>query len=274
MKIITFINYAYVDIAYNLYLQLKCFNRHKDFIVFCSDEETRLKFIERSHECIVTTYKPMLLQQYSNRFEHYIKNKEFAATHNKSTSYSIYQFLKHDCLYQSVLEYNEICLLDADTIIFEDFVDELLYWMNNTRRFIYGIPSEIGIKYYLNIRSGVDISKPESLYKWLGKEQIVNTGFMYVHKSENSLNHIKNYSNLFPAHFDQLYNIDEWIITEYFRNIIDNTTSISDQINLVSNAGIIYTPQQVLKIKPMTFHPTFTHDKVQFFKDCNHWLLD
>jgi hypothetical protein len=45
MKIITFINDDYIDLAYNLYLQLERFNRHRDFIVFCSDEETRLNLL-------------------------------------------------------------------------------------------------------------------------------------------------------------------------------------------------------------------------------------
>ena len=42
MKLMTFINYAYIDITHNLYLQLKKFNRHRNLIIICTDEQTNL----------------------------------------------------------------------------------------------------------------------------------------------------------------------------------------------------------------------------------------
>lgn len=274
MKLITFINYAYADIGYNLYLQLKKFNRHKDLIIFCTDDETHVKLSERKPDCKIETYKPLLFKDVFDENKIHLENKAMGATHNKSVSYTIYQFLKQDCFYQTLLENERVCLLDADVIIFEDFVDELIFWMDNPRRFMYESPSDIGLKYYLSIRIGVDFNSPETLHHWIGKENIVNAGFMYARKSESSLKHIKNYCKLFIPHFGYLNNLDEYIMTEYYRNIIDNITSINDQINLVSNTGAIYTSEQVLKIKPMTFHPTFTPDKIQFMKECDQWFVE
>lgn len=50
--------------------------------------------------------------------------------------------------------------------------------------------------------------------------------------------------------------------------------AITDHINLINNVGVKYTPEQVLKLKPMTFHPTFEADKIQFIKDCNQWFVE
>lgn len=276
MKIITFINHAYKDFAHNLYLQLKKFNRHRDLIIVCTDEETKVILDEqiKSCECEILKYKPVLFKEIANNYQSHLKNKDYAATYTESKSYSVYQFLKHDVLYQTLLENDRVCLLDADMIIFEDFVDELIYWMDYDCKFYHRGPSMFGFKYYLQIRLGVNLHSPETLYHWVGREQIINTGFMYVHKSDITLNHIINYTKLFLPHFDALHNLDEHIITEYFRHIDINDSSIKDQLNLLSDTGVNYTSDQVLKLKPKTYHPTFTRNKVQFMKDCNQWLID
>lgn len=274
MKLLTFINYAYIDIAYNLYLQLKKFNRHGDLIVVCTDDETSFKFKEKNVECDIKTYNAVLFKDIINQNKMHLYNKDHVATHKKNNSYAVYQFLKHDALYQSLLENDRVCLLDADMIIFEDFVDELVHSMDNDHKFYPKGPAIFGFKYYLQIKLGIDLNYPSTLYQWIGREQIINTGFMYVRKSDTTLNHITTYTKLFIPHFDSMINLDEYIITEYFKYIDINSVSIKDQVNLLSDVGVNYTTDQVLKLKPRTYHPTFCYDnKIQFIKDCNSWLV-
>jgi hypothetical protein len=192
----------------------------------------------------------------------------------------MYQFLKHDAFYQMLLKHDHVCLIDSDMIIFEDFVDELFYWIDNQRKFkVIDTPAYLAFKYYLQIKIGVNLEQPESLYRWIGKKQLINGGLMYANnRCYSTLNHIQNYCKLFIPHFGQLNNIDENIVTEYFgRSVLhsmDNTFAITDHINLINNVGVKYTPEQVLKLKPMTFHPTFEADKIQFIKDCNQWFVE
>lgn len=275
MKFLTFVNYAYIDIVHNLYLQLKKFNRHKDLIITCTDDETKIKLIQQIQncECEILQYQPVLFKETLSNYQSHLSDKNYAATHLKSASYSIYQFLKHDVLYQNLIKHESVCLLDADIIVFEDFVDPLMYWMNNNKKFKYSDPTLFGFKYYLQGRICVDINKKESLYHWSGREQVINTGFLYLRINDITIKHLIDYTKLFVPHFGQINNLDEFILTEYFRNVDENITSIPDQINLVSNVGTVYSPEEVLKLKPMTFHPTFTGNKIQFMKDCKQWLL-
>ena len=276
MKLMTFINYAYIDITHNLYLQLKKFNRHRTLIIICTDAQTKKTLLEKIQncECDVVQYQPLLFKEISSKYQSHLDNKDYASTYKESKSYSVYQFLKHDALYQILLENERVCLLDADMIIFEDFVDELIYWMDNDKKFYHTDPAVFGFKYYLQMRIGVDPLDKSSLYQWIGKEKTINTGFMYVRRSDSSFHHIQNYSQLFLPHFDHLNNLDEHVMTEYFRRVIDNTIDIKDQINLLSDVGVNYTYEQVLRLKPKTFHPTFTGDKIQFIKDCNQWFVE
>lgn len=272
MKLITFVNYAYIPIVHNLYLQLKKINRHENLIVYCTDQETYVDLSNKLLNCEVILYKSLLFNDVINENQSHLNNKLYGGCHTQSVSFTIYQFLKQDAFYQTLLKHDRVCLFDSDIIVFEDFFDELIYWMDNTRRFMYGIPSDFGFKYYLNVK--IDVNPNNKSYSWIGKEQIINSGFIYARRCDSTLKHIEEYCKLFRPHFGQKNNIEEHVLTEYFQYVNENTTSISDQINLVSNSGTIYTPQQVLKIKPMTFHPTFTHDKIQFTKECNQWFLE
>ena len=274
MKLVTFINFAYADICYNLYLQLKKFSRHTDLIIFCTDENTYKSMASKNLDCDVRQYKPVVFADISDKLQRHLGNTEFAATYKRSESYSVYQFLKHDVVYQTLLENERVCLIDADLIVFEDFVDELIYWMDNENKFYHTGPAVFGFKYYLQIKTGVDPLNPQTLYHWIGREKTINTGFMYVRQSDCAFNHIQSYSKLFLPHFDHANNLDEFIMTEYFEHINDNTVDIKDQINLLSDVGVNYTYEQVLRIKPKTYHPTFTGDKIEFMKNCNQWLVE
>lgn len=276
MKFLTFVNYAYIDMAHNLYLQLKKFNRHKDLIITCTDEETKKTLGEQIQncECEIVQYQPLLFKEIAFNYQSHLNNKDRVATHKKNNSYAVYQFLKHDALYQSLLENERVCLLDADMIIFEDFIDELVDSMDKDHKFYHKGPAIFGFKYYLQIKLGIDLNYPNTLYQWIGREQIINTGFMYVRKSDTTLNHITTYTKLFIPHFDSTINLDEYIITEYFNSININSVSIKDQVNLLSDVGVNYTTDEVLKLKPKTYHPTFCYDKkIEFIKNCNSWLV-
>ena len=276
MKFLTFVNYAYIDMAHNLYLQLKKFNRHKDLIITCTDEETKKTLGEQIEncQCEIVQYQPLLFKEIAFNYQSHLINKDCASTYKESKAYSVYQFFKHDALYQTLLKNERVCLLDADMIIFEDFVDDLMYWVDYDRKWYHTGPALFGFKYYLQTRLSVNLSHPDSLYHWAGREQTINTGFMYVRSSDISLNHINTYTKLFLPHFEALHNLDEHIITEYFRYIDINSTSIKDQLNLLSDVGVYYRPDEVLKLKPKTYHPTFCYDrKIQFIKDCNSWLV-
>lgn len=274
MKLVTFINLAYTDICHNLYLQLKKFSRHTDLIIFCTDELTYKSISSKNLDCDIRKFKPMLFESISERLNPHLDNKDLAATYKSSNSYAVYQFIKHDVVFQTLLQNDRVCLLDADMIVFEDFIDELIYWTDYEGKFHHNGPALFGFKYYLQIRTATSLNHPESLYQWVGKEQIINTGFMYVRQSDITLDHINNYTKLFFPHFDALNNLDENIMTEYFRQTNLNITSIKDQLNLLSDVGVNYTHDQVLKLRPKTYHPTFTSNKIQFMKDCNQWFVE
>lgn len=272
MKIITFINYAYIDLVHNLYLQLKQFNLHKDFIIYCTDYDTANTLTNQivDRECEVLQYSPLLLKEVLTNYQQHLCNKQLSSTTTAdSDSYAIYQFLKHDAFYQTLLKHDQICFIDADMIIRHNFVTTLQqYIQNNTS------PTTFGFKYYLNIRQSINTEYPHKLYQWIGKEQLINTGFIYAKQSDKSLQHVQNYCQLFIPHFGARNNLDEMILTVYFRNVIENIVPIPDHVNLISNSGIVYTPQQVLELNPLTFHPTFTADKISYIKQCNHWFLN
>lgn len=271
MKLITFVNYAYIPIVHNLYLQLKKINRHENLIVYCTDQETFLD-LKKKLDCEVILYKSLLYNDIIDQNSIYLNDKSHGGCHNQNISFTIYQFLKQDAFYQTLMKYDRVCLFDSDIIVFEDFFEELIYWMDNSDRFMHNGPCDFGFKYYLNIT--IDVNSENKSYGWIGKEQIINSGLIYARRSNETLQHIENYCKLLRVHFGAKNNIEEHVISEYFKRIIGNTTAINDKINLVSNMGTIYTPQQVLKIKPMTFHPTFTIDKIKFMRECNQWLLE
>lgn len=274
MKFVTFINLAYTELCFNLYLQLREFNRHTDLIVVCTDIVTYKKICEYNLNCQIKIYKPVVFIDHINTIQSHLENTEYVSTHNQSQSYTMYQFLKHDAFYQALVEHDHVCLIDSDMIIFEDFVDELMFWVNNTRKFrVFETPSCLAFKYYLQIKISINTFDTLNLYKWIGREQIINGGLIYANKCENVLNHIRTYCKLFVPHFGQLNNIDEVVVTEYFKNHNENTFAITDHINLINNVGVNYTPDQVLKFRPMTFHPTFEPNKVEFLKECGKWLV-
>lgn len=273
MRLVTFINIAYVDMCHNLYCQLKRFNRHENLTIICSDQETHNELIRRNLECEIKTYTPLLFNKYIETITPHLINKEYGSTINQS--YTIYQFLKHDAFYQTLLFNDDVCLIDSDMIILDDFIDELSFWINNDRRFhVSDEPTQFAFKYYLQIKICVNVNDTINLYHWMGREQIINGGLMYARRCDTTLNHIKNYCDRFVPHFNQINNIDEMVVSDYFKTQMLNTYAITDYINLINNVGVNYTPEQVLRIRPLTFHPTFEGDKTQFIKDCNHWFVE
>ena len=56
MKLITFINHAYIGIAHNLYLQLKRFNLHADLIIYTPSDIAIDDLLKLNLECEIKKY--------------------------------------------------------------------------------------------------------------------------------------------------------------------------------------------------------------------------
>ena len=272
MKLITFINHAYISLAHNLYLQLKKFNLHNDLIIYTSSDATYKDLLKLNLECDVKKYVPLLFKDY---YQSDLCSDDLSKCGYGNNSYSTFQFLKHDCLYQTLEKHKYVCLLDTDTLIFSNFIENLKNLMEEKYKFGYCTTSMFAFKYYLNMNIGLDINSP-SLYHWIGKHSMINTGFMGSYQSDQTLKIIREYCELFIPHIGKNSgNIDEQILTKYFSEKTLNICSVPDNINTLSNCGYIYTPYEIKKLKCDTFHPTFvTSDKVDFIKECGYWLIE
>lgn len=272
MKLITFINRAYVSITYNLYLQLKQFNLHKNLLIYASSDKTFDDLSKLNLKCDIKKYTPLL---FKDSYHPDLCSDNFSKCGHGDTSYTSLQFLKHDCLYQTLLDNKYVCLLDADILVFANFIENLKKVMDTKHKFGYDTTSLFGFKYYLNVNVATDLNS-SNLYGWCGKHHIINTGFMSVYYSNETFNMIEEYCNLFTPHFSKnSTNLDEHILTKYFSNKMVNVCSITDNINTLSNSGYIYTPDEIKILNCDTFHPTFANiDKVEFIKQCGRWLVD
>ena len=278
MKLVTFINLAYVDFAHNLYLQLKKLNIHENLIIYCLNKETLTQILSYDLNCEAKIYTPQLF-----------KNEDLKISINENNpwsgtkEYTTYQFIKQDCFYQSLLNDEFVCLIDADMIVFENFIPSVENLMLNQRKFYDKEHVLFALKYYMSININMDMSA-SYLYGWCGQTQIVNCGFQVGQNYDETLKCVEEYCELYKPHIGKTHhNIDEIIITNYFasnlfysHNVgwsIPRVCSIPDHINSLNNCGEIYTAEQVLNLRCKTFHPTYCHNKINFIKECNQWFL-
>jgi hypothetical protein len=282
MKLVTFINLAYSELAYNLYLQLKKLNIHENLVIFCLNIDTLNHVQKYNLDCEVKLYKPLLFanQKISDSLD---KNDPWTGT----IDYTTCQFVKQDCFYQSLLNNEFVCLIDADMIVFDNFIDDLKNLMLNQRKFIHHHGQDEYVLFALKYYSGLNINMNMSasyLYGWCGQSQIVNCGFQVAQNYDETLKCVEEYCELYKPHIGKTHhNIDEIIITNYFATRlfhsdkvgwgIPRLCSISDQINSLNNIGEIYTPEQVLNLNCKTFHPTHCGDKINFIKQCGQWFV-
>ena len=261
MKLVTFINLSYADIAYNLYLQLKKVNLHKNLVIY-TPSDNAIKYLEKLNiECDIQKYYPIL---FKDSFNDLIWSDVHVKCAHGNNAYTTFQFIKHDCVYQ-LLQHNEyVCLLDADMMVFANFENHIKELFESEKFGNDGI-SSFGFKYYLNINVSVDNNSTDK-YGWIGKHSMINTGFMVTYQSDYTLQTIENYSKLFTPHFGKHSgNIDEHVLTKYFSygSHSSNICSIPDSINTLSDCGNIYTPNKIKKLSCDTFHPTFVgEDKI------------
>lgn len=271
MKLVTFINLSHANLAYNLYLQLKKVNLHKNLVIY-TPSDNAIQYLEKLNiECDIQKYTPVLFKDCFNDF---IWSDDHVRCSHGNNAYTTFQFIKHDCVYQLLQHNKYVCLLDADMMIFSNFVDDLKELLDSQKFGIVGT-SSFAFKYYLNINVTVD--NPDNKYGWGGKHTIINTGFMTTHQSDYTLQTIENYSKLFIPYFgNHSGNVDEHILTKYFSNgsFDANICSIPDSINTLSDCGNIYTSNKIKKLKCHTFHPTFVGgDKIEFMKECDQWFV-
>lgn len=271
MKLLTFVNLAYVDILHNLYLQLKRVGLEKDLIVYTIDDLTKEKIDSFNLECKTVVYKPSVFKDVYD--PNLFSNKLLRSGYD--ILYSSLQFFKHDCVYQT-LENNEyVCLIDPDMLVYSNFVDDLKSHMNCDHKFGYTSEVNFALKYYINVNIVVDTSSP-ILYEWIGRCAIINGGFMAFHHSQETFDGIKGYCSKFIPHFAKhCGNIDEHIVTNYFAYYHHhNICMIPDSINTINDCGYTYNPDQVNNLKCHTFHPTFIVDKVEYIRQCGQWFVE
>lgn len=273
MKLVTFINSAYVNIVYNLYLQLKRLGLHESLIIYTPSDDAINNLQKLNIECDIKKYHPVL---FTHSFDQKIWSDEYTTCATGNNSYATFQMIKHDCLYQLLQHHEYVCLIDADMLVFSNFVDDLKDLLK-CKKFGFTDVSLFALKYYLNINICVDMDSGAK-YEWIGKYSMINTGFMCVYQSDNTFKIIENYTQLFTPHFGKhTGNIDEHILTKYFANgTADlNLCCVPDSINTLSDCGNIYTSNEVKKLKCHTFHPTFvSDDKIDFIKQCGQWFVE
>jgi len=273
MKLITFVNLAYVNFAHNLYLQLKNVGLHENLIIYTPSDKAFNTLKQLHIDCDIRKYTPLLFKEC---FDQNIWSDEYTTCATGNNSYATFQLIKHDCVYQLLQQNEYVCLIDADMIIFSNFVDDLKCLLNS-KKFGYDDTSLFAIKYYLNINVCVDLDSGAK-YEWIGKYSMANTGFMGVYQSDMTFKIIEDYSKLFIPHFGKhTGNIDEHILTKYIsQGSADlRICSIPDSINTLSDCGNIYNPDQIVKLHCHTFHPTFVSgDKIEFIKECGQWFVE
>lgn len=270
MKIVTFINGFYADIAHNLYLQLEKIDRHKDLIIYCDNYKTANALRFKKLLCKIVVYVPYL----GHDSMILLRDKRATAGYG-SINYALLNFIKHDVVYQeirktSVADYSKYILyLDSDMIINADFIPDLVDIMEAQKQGYSG-PANIGIKYYLN-----DNKNPSLHYNnHIGRRMIANCGFMVFFNHETTMQIIVNYYKLmqsFNVNQDS-WNVDEIVLTDYLDNHPVNVCSIPDSINMLSDCANIYRLNDIRGLHTKSFHLTFYSDKKSILMGLNQWL--
>jgi len=269
MKLITFINQAYVDIAHNLYIQLKNVNLHKNLTIHTVSKLAYDSVVSLKLDCEVKLYKPMLCKDLFNEDLNYDDGR-------RDVEFAIQQFLKYDCFYQEVLNHEFVCLLDADILVFEDFTNDIKILMNRTTKFESKSVSNFAFKYYLNVNIFCkDVESPK-LYSWSGIHQIINSGFVVARQSDQTFNAmIDCYKHFVPHIGKSSCNTEEQILTSYFADNRYDICSIPDSIHMLNDSGCIYPPEEARRLHCKTFHPTFIwkKEKVDYIKKMKMWFI-
>jgi len=272
MKFLTFITDPYVDLAHNLYLQLEKFGLNTKLIVFCDNENTFHKFAKKNLACECRVFRPRLhnfnLITFPLSQQH---DQQFPGTFHYSKIIS----LKQDAAYQVLSEDRNnkyVTILDVDLIIFDNFVDDLIYYMEYPHKHdAHGHIANFALKYYLNN------NRNPLNNEWKGKKSVVNTGFMCFHNSNSTLRHIEQYYRMITQFVSttETYNIDETMLTYYIEKSNIDVVDLPDYINICSNTAHMYQQQDIEHIKGLTktYHVTFTSDKIGFMKYTNNWYL-
>lgn len=270
MKLITFITEAYVDLAHNLYLQLEKFGLNTRLIVFCDNEHTFNLFIRKKLACEARVYVPRL---HNFNLQTFPLVKQPDQQQPGTFHYSKIISLKQDAAYQVLLEDRNnkyVTIIDVDIIIFDNFVEDLIYYMEYPfKHDAHGQIANFALKYYLNN------NRNPLNNEWKGKKSVVNTGFMCFHNSNYTLQHIERYYRMITQFVSttDTYNIDETMLTYYIETSNINVVDLPDYINLCSDTTHMYQPEDIDRIKALTktFHVTFTNNKVGFMKATNNW---
>ena len=272
MKFLTFITEPYVDLAHNLFLQLQKFDLHHNLIVFCDNQHTFDLFSKKNLNCDTRVYKPRL-----NNFNLHTfplgkqSDQQFPGTFHYSKIIS----LKQDAAYQVLLEDRNnpyVTILDVDLIIFDNFVPDLIYYMNYPHKHDkYNIVANFALKYYLNN------NRNPLTNEWRGKKSVVNTGFMCFSNSNSTLRHIEKYYEMITQFVSttNTFNIDETMLTHYIENTDVVVVDLPDYINICSNTSHMYKSEDIEHIKFLTktYHVTFVSDKKSFLKETNNWYV-
>lgn len=267
MKIVTFINGFYSDIAHNLYLQLKKINRHKDLTIYCDSTHTAEYLAKKNLSCKIRTYVPFLGHDSMNL----LTDKRASAGYN-SINYALLNFIKHDIVYQEIRKESVfdqyILYMDSDMIVNADFIPDLEKLMNAQK--MGGGSTILGIKYYMNFNK----NPTKTQNNHIGMRMIVNCGFMVFLNHESTLGVIVDYYKLMQSFNITKHssNIDEIVLTDYLDNNMVSVCSIPDSINMLSDCSNIYQIQDIRGLHTKSFHLTFYSDKKGMLMGLNQWL--
>lgn len=281
MKIVTIISKHYIDIAYNLYLQLSEFSMNKELIIYVTDNNTYEQLLSKQLDCTILLYKSKwnYLKFIPNSQDDKSKLMIESGLNRRKISVA-----KFDAVIQCLDSYKEnILLLDSDHAIFDNFISELEILINNKQKGGRADQKNtVAIKLYsnlcINTDNNISIDNVTNIEYTNEIKPTVNAGFVYFSYSHESYEIL--YYILYTTYkylYDQKCppNIDEHLLYNYLTKNHVPYSIIPDQINMLNNMTDWYPPEQIISVyKCKTFHVLFVPDKIQYLRWLNRWLVE
>lgn len=243
MKIISFGDYSYIPYIINGYRNLKLINRHNDFTILCYTQEMVDKIKQIEPLCDAKLY---------------ISKYKVLSTSNDAIYSGTLQFIKIQALEDYVNEYKNVFYYDCDILIFDDFIKNVEDYLNN-----YNLVFKL---YYQKNRFNTD-----------NYTHLVNSGSIGVKKSNDSDKLFEYFHNKAKEYLTPCFNMEEYLLTDFYDNIKTNHILLNDHENLVNSEKNVHSYEDIIKLNPMSFHPTYPnklYTKKEISKKLNRWFYE
>ena len=281
MKILSITDINYIQYAHNFYLQLKKYNLHKKWILYCDTQETLDSVMALNLDCDIRLHKQTLPNRWADH-PHFLPVKAENRTNTNIVDasdgyYVAINLFKQEMIYNYLNEYKncDVIYSDLDVAVFGDFVTPLTEIIeSNVGHEVKRL--NFGFKHYIIVRR--DLDRDPQYSGW--NRSLVNCGFMFFVNSEDTRRYISEYHKEITDQnlgencgYKYCGNVDEIVLTNFIEKNICTTIEIPDQINMIRGLHCFWTPQQILNFKPLTYHTIFTSCKKEFLQSLGAWHL-